>query len=295
MKKHKILYVFSAIAVLFGFTACSSDEEINDSVKGNPVLISASVAENSIFTRSSPTGDMNEQSVFKENDQISVNDGNKTAIYTYDGIAWTAILNDHLTWHSAPTSFKAYYPVGDGYSYEQAEMPLDQSTLEKIAKADYMKADTSVTKEPTNHTLALKFKRQTARVIVKITDYMNQFDKNTVIIESVKVRAFRHIPQNDYYGEIMTYKSNDGYIALVPPTNGGNGRIPDFLVITVKASENAGLNILLVSSASIPAMEAGKSYTYNITVGKDVAYINNVSVNEWPTDEIIPGGRAVEM
>lgn len=306
--KHTLLYI-PVLAALFGFAACSSDNDITggeDIQTGNAVIINASVGNGSVFTRSNPVGTEEEQKKFNEYDMIDVSDGTNNARYMYyawrgTNYTWSGItvsgLSEYLTWHSSPTTFQAYYPSQGGQTtnakwnkYYIGYLYQDQSNLSNLAESDYMKVEKSVDKEPNDHTLSLEFERQTARVIVKIAGYNNQYDASTTSVTGVKVYSELTVPGDGNYSAITTYKNGEEYVALVCPTSGVTGQ--QFLEITVKP--NGGETTETLTVTGIPAMEAGKSYTYNITVGKDKATIEDVTVTDWTTGNVISGGEAKE-
>ena len=90
---------------------------------------------------------------------------------------------------------------------------------------------------------------------------------------------------------ITAYKHTDGaYYALLAPTT--EAAEATFLTVTVTHNTNTDdVHTLIVKG--IPATTAGNSYTYSLTVGKDVATIGSVSVTDW-TGATIDGGEAEE-
>lgn len=295
--KRTLLYIVPAIAVMLGISSCSTDNDIataaGNTTTDNAVIIRASVGSNSIFTRTNPAGtDADEQAKFNAGDQINVSNGSGSVNYTLgsDGSTWSATTSgEFLKWSSEAVNFQAYYPVATGNAFASGIIPTDQSTVENIAKADYMTADTTVSKEPTDHTLNLTFKRKAARVIVKIAGYNNQYDATTTKVTGVKVYSQTAIPASGDYSAITTYNNGEGFIALVAPASANSTQ--QFLEITVE--DINGVKEETVTG--IPAMEAGKSYTYSITVGKDKATIENVTVTDWTTGNVIPGGVAIQF
>ena len=68
------------------------------------------------------------------------------------------------------------------------------------------------------------------------------------------------------------------------PCEAQNGK--EFLSLEV------GDNKAKETLTGIPALEAGKSYTYQLTVGKNKVKVNGVTVADWTTTEEIAGGKA---
>lgn len=287
--KHTILYIAAIAAAAMTFGACSDDSGITPepTYEGNKVIVSASVG--SIFTRTYPLGDKTKQTQFKAGDIIAVSDGSKDVEYMYEDLNGTwnaAIAGQYLTWTGGQKTFQAYYPATNN-SYAQGTLSPDQSTADGIAASDYMKA-TKTTTETDNHVLSLEFERQTARVIVKIKGYNDQYTSTTTI-ESVKVYSQTAIPASGGYSAIYTYKNGDEYVALVVPAAANSSQL--FLSIDIHPNGDTSATETLTVTG-IPAMEASKSYTYNVTVGKNAATINSVSVSNWGAGTAIPGGKA---
>lgn len=292
------------MAALLGFAACSSDNELAEQTNpkaDNSVIIKASVGEGSIFTRSNPTSmDSEEQKKFNAGDEISVSDGKQSVNYKLgaDGTTWSAINSgEALTWHSSPVTFNAFYPVSNGKKGEENNtlnkgiIRLDQNDITAIQKSDYMTANTTLSKEPGNHTLNLEFERQTARIVVNIVGFNNQWGDSHPTITGVNINGYNVVPysSDQSIDFISAYTATDQkqYIALVAPSPADDTK--QFINIYYPNGDN-GFNHLFVTG--VPATEAGKSYTYNLTLGKDKVTVENVTVEDWATGEIIPGGEA---
>ena len=77
-------------------------------------------------------------------------------------------------------------------------------------------------------------------------------------------------------------------MALVAPNAEDANK--DFICISVQ--ENGTGTPKAYSIKGIPNLENGKSYTYQLKIGKDRAIINNVEVTDWKEGTAIPGGEA---
>ena len=64
----------------------------------------------------------------------------------------------------------------------------------------------------------------------------------------------------------------------------------DFICISVQENGTGTPNAYSIKG--IPNLENGKSYTYQLKIGKDRAIINNVEVTDWKEGTAIPGGEA---
>ena len=179
MKITKYMGAFAVIAML---AACSTDDEQGTNTAANEVKIAATVGGNSIFTRSNPLGTKEEQTSFNENDAVSVTTEGKTVIYKKTGEVWApANAGDYLVWTGNTQTFEACYPEkadeSTTNSFSVGYVSADQSTVDKIEKSDYMISRETIEKAyiPSDRQLTLHFERQTARVIVKVSGFGDEF------------------------------------------------------------------------------------------------------------------------
>ena len=172
----KITRYMGAFAVIAMLAACSTDDELGANTAANEVKIAATVGGNSIFTRSNPLGTKAEQESFNENDAISVTTEGKTVVYTKNKDGQWANANDYLVWTGNAQTFEACYPGNSTNSISEGHIEADQSDITKIAQSDYMTCTENVTKIPDTRQLTLNFERQTARVIVKVNKFGNEFE-----------------------------------------------------------------------------------------------------------------------
>lgn len=287
--KRTLLYIGIALATLAGITSCSSDDELAGSspvAAENAVIIKASVGKNSIFTRTNPgSDDPDQQTKFNPGDKISVSDGTTSVVYTLatDGTTWEPESGKYLTWHSNPTTFKAYYPTqvsGQPNSYDEGTILPIQNYKEDLETSDFMRVTKVADKESTDHTINLEFERQTARVVVNIVGYKNQWGNNPPQLNLVVVWG-KFQTNQVLTARIHTYtvEEDKKYIALVCPSGSRpNEKFLEFIL-------NDGTYLTVTG---IPELQAGKSYTYNVTLGKDQATIESVTVEDWQTGSIIP-------
>ena len=304
MKITKYMGAFAVIAML---AACSTDDGQGTNTAANEVKIAATVGGNSIFTRSNPLGtDAEQQSNFNENDAISVTTEGKTVIYKKTGEVWTpANAGEFLLWTGNAQIFEACYPEkaddkSTNNSFSAGYVSTDQSTDTKIAQSDYMTCTENVTKTPDTRQLTLNFERQTARVIVKVSAFGNEFEGLKPTLSAVEVYSKLKVPAEagDTYSAIKAYKTTDEngsnvFYALVSP--GADNDAQNFLKLTVTYNDSEGNPTLTkeLYVKGIPALEKAMSYTYDVKIGKDKATIGNVSVADWGPGDDITGGDAV--
>ena len=304
MKITKYMGAFAVIAML---AACSTDDEQSANTAANEVKIAATVGGNSIFTRSNPLGTEAEQQSFNENDVISVTTEGKTVIYKKTGEVWApANAGDYLVWTGNAQAFEACYPEkadeSTTNSFSVGYVSADQSTVDKIEKSDYMISRETIEKAyiPSDRQLTLNFERQTARVIVKVSGFGDEFKDLNPTLSAVEVYSKLKVPagDGDSYAAIKTYKKeesgNNVFYALVSP--GDANSTEKFLKLTVTYNDGEVVNPTQTKElyvTGIPALEKAKSYTYDVKIGKDKATIGNVSVTDWGKGDDITGGDAV--
>lgn len=307
----KITKYIGALAFVAMLAACSNEEEQGINTLSNVVEVTANVGKNSIFTRSNPVGKTEEAlSVFNDGDLIRILTNGKTVNYTKSGDNWIPENGDYLCWTGGVQDFRAIYPysasentVNTVYS---GYVSADQSTLDKIAKSDYMWTSRTEPKAPQDRMLELYFQRQTARVVVRVSSFGNEFDGLKPVLTDVKVYSKLHVSAEEQVGEnenieeITAYKDptpdengNNVFYALVAPGEKKDGE--NFLKLTVTYNDEDGNPTLSkdLFVKGIPAHEYAQSYTYNVKIGKDKAAVGNVKVTDWSTGSVIEGGDAV--
>ena len=303
----KITRYMGAFAVIAMLAACSTDDEQGTNTAANEVKIAATVGGNSIFTRSNPLGTEAEQQSFNENDVISVTTEGKTVIYKKTGEVWApANAGDYLVWTGNAQAFEACYPEkadeSTTNSFSVGYVSADQSTVDKIEKSDYMISRETIEKAyiPSDRQLTLNFERQTARVIVKVSGFGDEFKDLNPTLSAVEVYSKLKVPagDGDSYAAIKTYKKeesgNNVFYALVSP--GDANSTEKFLKLTVTYNDGEVVNPTQTKElyvTGIPALEKAKSYTYDVKIGKDKATIGSVSVADWGKGDAITGGDAV--
>ena len=303
----KITRYMGAFAVIAMLAACSTDDEQSANTAANEVKIAATVGGNSIFTRSNPVGTEAEQQNFNEGDAISVTTEGKTVIYKKTGEVWApANAGDYLVWTGNAQAFEACYPEkadeSTTNSFSVGYVSADQSTVDKIEKSDYMISRETIEKAyiPSDRQLTLNFERQTARVIVKVSGFGDEFKDLNPTLSAVEVYSKLKVPagDGDSYAAIKTYKKeesgNNMFYALVSP--GDANSTEKFLKLTVTYNDGEVVNPTQTKElyvTGIPALEKAKSYTYDVKIGKDKATIGSVSVADWGKGDAITGGDAV--
>ena len=282
MKKNNI-YIGMLLLVM-GVTSCQKDEQAIDFASDPLAVKVEAVVGESLFTRSNPTDDT-KQTVFNSGDQIAISNEGTFVNYTFDGTSWSPETGKYLKWEQNTMTFDAYYPVTTGTSMTTFTLPLDQSDISKITSADYMTASKEIAKNGITP-ITLAFERKMARVIVNITGFGEQYDEAEKKVSDVKIVSGKESLSGTTATAVTPFANGPGgvhstYTALVLPA--AIHGTSDFITLTDGQSKN-------LTVKGIPAHEAGKSYTYDLHVGKDAVSITNVTVADWETGEIINEG-----
>ena len=294
----KITRYMGAFAVIAMLAACSTDDEQSANTAANEVKIAATIGGNSIFTRSNPLGTKAEQESFNENDAISVTTEGKTVVYTKNKDGQWANANDYLVWTGNAQTFEACYPGNSTNSISEGHIEADQSDITKIAQSDYMTCTENVTKIPDTRQLTLNFERQTARVIIKVSAFGDEFEGLNPTLSAVEVYSKLKVPaeESDSYVGIQACKKEENgsnvFYALVSP--GAAKSTQNFLKLTVTYNDGEGnpTQTKELYVTGIPALEKAMSYAYDVKIGKDKATIGRVSVADWGNGDPIKGGDA---
>ena len=267
----KILGIMGVVGLLFA--GCSSEDDILSSFHNDPnaVHITAEVGKASAdgFTRSNPLGATEEdQKKFNENDEISVKaDGQEAVTYKFNGSEWIPQDSKFLKWESDEMNFTAYYPASFDGNITQ---PTEYTTEKSLAEADFMSYKDKQSNKNGN-TLTLTMQRKMARVVVEVVKFNDQYDKNTSVnsVTIKGVKAYKHETDGKFY-------------ALMVPCAADNNA--NFLSLEVGEGNTETLT-------GIPALEAGKSYTYHLTVGKNKVVVTGITVADWTSGTTL-GGKA---
>ena len=282
MKNHFFIPMLAAVALLGGLTACNSklDEAPRaDQVPENAVRITASIGNPFAATRSMPLGTEEEQGKFNVGDEIFVSTySSQRATYRFDGTVWVPKEGEYLLWKEDMEHFDAYYPAE--YGENPYVHPTDQSSTEKIAKADVMSV--GLNQEKTKEALHFTMKRRTTRLIVEIAGFKSEFPGDAKV-ENVRFhnKSNASAPQRTY----IPYAKGEGktgstYTVLVPGDAAHN-------TISLEVGGKK-----MTAKLSETTYDSGKSYTYRLTVGKEKLETTEVTVSDWTGSAVIPGGEA---
>ena len=261
--------MMSLAAAILALSACSESDDILSSFHNDPnaVHITAEVGKASAdgFTRSNPLGDAQTQQKFNKDDEISVKaDGQEAVTYKFNGTEWVPQDSKFLKWESENMKFTAYYPAS--YNGRTITQPTEYTDEKSLAAADFMSFSDSRPK-PQDNTLTLTMQRKMARVVVQIEGFNDQYAGATIDnINSLSICG------------VKAYKHNDNkFYALIDPNYTPSTTAP-FLTLEVAEGESKTTETLTTTPATF---EAGKSYTYQLTVGKNKVVVTGITVADW--------------
>lgn len=248
-------YKYIALAALaLGFAACTQDDDFTPQQEDIVKIASANIA-TEVQTRVNTLGD---GTSWENNDQILLVNNSRTTnknsgTYTYDGTNWELSEGVVLYASTGTNNFTAYYPASVDFT-----LPTEQNTEAGIKSADRMVATaTGIAK---GDAVALSFERQNA--MVTITPSFNTEFGDDATISSLQIAGITPFHPEDA----------EDYKAIIAPSTTG-------FEVSVKVKVGEAEQTLTANTTT--AIEAGKHYTFNLTVGKTAVGITSVSVNDW--------------
>jgi len=294
MSKLKYIMMIALITGL-GLNSCSKDDDMNGSYNSDPEAVNIKVSVGNAV-KSNPTGDDASRKLFFSDDQVTIStDDDQSATYKYDGSDWTPSDNTkYIKWDNERITFGAFYPantVDNNASLTTFTLPSDQSITAKIASADYMTATNEI-KGKSAGSVELSLKRKTAIINVVISEFGDQYTAAQDYVSDVKIYSAK--------GDLTTDPAESKEITPYTTTV-GDGRLNTVYTAIVIPSDAASDKTFISltdgteKTLTVPGIKealAGKSYTYNLKVGKTLVSVNSVTVNDWGTGAIISGGDA---
>ena len=284
MKYQKILGLVATAGLLLA--GCATDSDNNNTWLSDPNAVHVSASVGSIFTRSYPT-DETKQTSFNNGDVMGVSNNGKSLNYTFNGSDWQPENGtDYLVWDDSNLNFQCWYPADGKNTFSKGYIQEDQSGATEIAKSDYMTAEKKLDAIPDSRKLEVALVRKTARLILNIQSFNDQFDDNTTKVNHIRIAS-----------KASTDASETSTINIKPLQNGEGGKGTTYTALVIPGAVEGKLYFTDNESAETPlvvktgTLEAGKSYTYNLTVGKNTITINDVTVAKWGEGKI-EGGKA---
>lgn len=285
MKYQKILGLVATAGLLLA--GCATDSDNNSTWLSDPNAVHVSASVGSIFTRSNPAAaDEKDQKGFNNGDVMGVSNNGTSLNYTFNGTDWQpGNASDYLVWDNSDLTFQCWYPADGKNSFSKGYIQEDQSSATEIAKSDYMTAEKKLDAIPDSRKLEVALERKTARLILNIQSFNDQFTADT------KVNHVRIV------GKECTDANETSTINIKPLQKGEGGINTTYTALVAPGEVEGKLYFTDNESTETPLvvktgdLEAGKSYTYQLTVGKNTITVGDVTVAEWGTDKI-EGGKA---
>lgn len=292
----KLKYSLAALA-LVALAACNKAEMPGYLSDHDAVRIEAAVG---VLTKSNPLGTVEEQRKFNEGDRISVTNAGETVVYKLNGGTWAPENSgEYLKWDKSDLTFSAKYPA------DYSEIPDDQDTKDKLAAADYMEGTPNLASIPSDHILSIGLERKNVLVKIKILKYNDEYNEGMDEIRAFKIGGKKNTGGlfdfmvgapllQDRDGNVVTTgigKVGYTYTAIVSPNAKGensDGRFVNLDVYRDGQTLTGGTGIWV---NGIPELVAGKSYTFELIVGKTTVKVGSVTVNDWTTGDKIDIGE----
>ena len=284
-KTIKLLCTWAASLLLAG---CSSEADMEKLMdwQSNPDAVHFTASVTHATTRTNPAATDATQTKFNENDQVTVANNGNQADYAYNGTSWVpAIADKYLLWDRSNLTFNCWYPAGGNNTATIGYLTADQSTAELMAKSDYMNAEKTL--NTSDEALNFSLERKTARIILKISGFTNQFEP-TATIKHVRIVSKASTAAGETNSiDITPLTSGDGgvgttYTALVAP-----GEVVTKFYFTDDMSDAKPITM------TTNVTEAGSSYIYNLTVSKDKIKVTGITAGPWTASGTTTGDLVV--
>ena len=276
-KTIKLLCTWAASLLLAG---CSSEADMSKLMdwQSNPDAVHFTASVNNAITRTNPAATDDAQTKFNENDQVTVSNNGNQADYAYNGTSWgPAITDKYLLWDRSNLTFNCWYPAGGNNTATVGYLNADQSSTELMAKSDYMNAVKTL--KTSDEALNFNLERKTARLVLKISGFTEQFEP-TATIKHVRIVS-----------KASTAAGETNTIDITPLTQKGEGEIggigTTYTALVAPGEVVAKLYFTDdMSDAEPPTMttnvtEAGSSYIYNLTVSKKKIKVTGITAGAW--------------
>ena len=274
MKKTiKLLCTWAASLLLAG---CSSEADMSKLMdwQSNPDAVHFTASVNNATTRTNPAATDDAQTKFKENDQVTVSNNGNQADYAYKENSWApAIADKYLLWDRSNLTFNCWYPADGNNTATVGYLTADQSKAEDMAKSDYMNAETKL--QTANDPLNFSLVRKTARIILKISGFTEQFE-STATIKHVRIVS-----------KASTAADETNTIDITPLTSGKGGIGSTYTALVAPGKVVAKLYFTNDMSDAKPVTmttnvtAAGNSYIYNLIVGKKKIEVTGITAGTW--------------
>ena len=288
-KTIKLLCTWAAGLLLAG---CSSEADMSKLMdwQSNPDAVHFTASVTHATTRTNPAATDDAQTKFNENDQVTVSNNGNQADYAYNGTSWVpAIADKYLLLDKSNLKYNCWYPAGGNNTATIGYLTADQSSADLMAKSDYMNAETKL--QTADEALNFNLVRKTARIILKISGFTEQFE-STPTIKHVRIVSKASTAAGETNSIDITPLTQKGegeiggvgttYTALVAP-----GKVVAKFYFTDDMSDTKPITM------TTNVTEAGSSYIYNLTVSKDKIKVTGIKAGPWTASGTTTGDLVV--
>lgn len=273
------------------FCRCSSHGDIT-LPQQSTIEISCGVGEYSDSTsRTNPTSeDATERISFNVGDQImlcatstSTATPDNYRLYNLTESGWES-PEEPFTWEEPTMRFIAYYPTTATPS--SFDTPEDQSSKEKIALADLMRVDMSLSQPDDGGNIELLFSRQMAYIELSVK-YGESYSAEENYISDIKIYDYVEENGTTTTTAITPYEASPGlYCAIIKGTS-GEGTPPSYSLITF--TDARGVEYYVENTTYL-----NPQYKHTISVllesDLDCLTVESITVEPWSDTIYINGG-----
>ena len=282
--KQRISYAVMGLMAM-GFTACTQDEDMTPTLKGQEINATFSVG--GMQTRVNTLGHGNN---WEDKDKLKVRiftdyDNGSTTFLSFNGETWSR--NSSFCWldESEKHTILAVYPSSADYdpSHLVYELPTNQSSLEDLKSADLITghwygSPYSYVKVPMQHRMSLV----TIMYHVGTADYPNMdisepqvYSKNTSVnfnIDQDQRQFVMSTPSGNSDWVQACKHDGDMFSAIVIPGSYKTGEI----FVKFKIGDKNFHAKMKINTE----FQEGERYTYKLDVGKDKVKLTQISVDD---------------
>ena len=302
MKAYSKYIALAAMAV--SFAACQQEDYPQGVSDPDAVHISATIG-NLPQTRVSYGDDG--ATTFTKDDAIYVQNTmretkNAATYYTNDGMNWTIRNTGNvLVWNSGTDNnqFNAWYPAY--FMIQNFNGFALNNQKDGVGDFDLMTASTEAMTKPEDGKLSLNFKHLLTKVTVTVTKWGTEIDEDDRYFTKAEIytdtditldgTAIKATGTPNWVGACLTDDANGKKTIITAIICPGEPEVQGENWLQFTVGEDDPRN---VKKPGITSFDAGKHYTFSLTVGKDKVEIGNVSVSDW-TEESLDGGTATEQ
>ena len=264
----RIIFIPLLAITLLLLGSCNKTE-LNQETEMQPIQLKAS-------TRS-PQGNI--EDVWRNGDKITVfAESNPVKQFQYNETDWQPVDGEAF-YSEVPAVFFGVFPASNSSSFT---IPTDQSTVEKMRSADYMSSD-NVQLTDFRQPLNLVLSHRLAKVEITITEYQNEFGGNIPTVVNPEFKAYTHIERATDGATLLPNQELTTITPLFTREDVEGKHKFEVLIAPNEYSKQFTCEVNgVVLTSSLPSnLEGGKSYRFNLEVGKELLIFNKPQVSDF--------------